>query len=151
MARLQQIISSALLLAGLCSSAPSPRHIARQEASSTTDTPNICGAIIDEVNLGRFIRCPGERQARDTDDFPGNVFFYASDAFACLTSVPFNAAVANRFIDYYNNTIQFQSTLSYLKNPPEGYQQPAVDFEGELAKIRQNATSGVYKNQCVYS
>ncbi|KAI4600506.1 hypothetical protein KJ359_000861 [Pestalotiopsis sp. 9143b] len=131
MTRLQKIFSSALLLAGICSSAPSPRHIARQEASSTTDTPTICGAIIDEVNLG-------------------NVFFYAKDAFACLTSVPFNAAVANRFIDYYNNTIQFQSTLSYLKNPPEGYQQPAVDFEGELEKIRQNATSGVYKNQYAF-
>lgn len=77
----------------------------------------------------------------------GNLFFYASDAFACLTSVPFNQAVAVRFIDYYNTTIQFQSTLSYLKNPPEGYQQPAVDFEGELEKIKINATTGVYKNQ----
>jgi hypothetical protein len=64
-----------------------------------------------------------------------------------LTSVPFNEAVAVRFINYYNTTIQFQSTLSYLKNPPTGYQQPTVDFQGGLEKIKNNVTSGVYKNQ----
>lgn len=76
--------------------------------------------------------------------------FYASDAFACLSSVPFNAAVALRFIDYYNTTMQFQSTLAYLKNPPPGYQQPAVDFLGELGQIRDNVLAGAYKNQYAF-
>ena len=67
--------------------------------------------------------------------------------FDCIERVPFNAAVAFRFIDYYNDTLQFQSTLAFLKNPPEGYQQPPVDVEQELEYIRANITSGAYKTQ----
>lgn len=55
--------------------------------------------------------------------------------------------MALRFIDYYNTTMQFQSTLAYLKNPPEGYQQPAFDLNQGLEDLKANVTSGVYKNQ----
>lgn len=77
----------------------------------------------------------------------GYSIFWASDAQKCLTSVPFNGAVASRFLKYWNETIQFQSTLAYLKNPPEGYQQPAVDVQAELARIQQNINEGSYANQ----
>ncbi|KAF2093751.1 hypothetical protein NA57DRAFT_21022, partial [Rhizodiscina lignyota] len=73
--------------------------------------------------------------------------FYARDAYQCLASVPFNSAVAARFIEYYNTTIQFQSTLAYLRDPPEGYQQPKVDVLEGLAQIQQNSTDGYFKNQ----
>ncbi|GKT51059.1 LOW QUALITY PROTEIN: peptidase S41 family protein ustP [Colletotrichum spaethianum] len=43
--------------------------------------------------------------------------------------------------------MQFQSTLSYVKNPPPGYQQPAFDFMGELEKLKHNVTVGVFKSQ----
>lgn len=76
-----------------------------------------------------------------------NNFFYASDAYACLTSVPLNIDVALRFIEYYNTTLQFQSTLAYLKDPPGGYQQPSVDVLQGLEDIRQNLENGFYKNQ----
>jgi hypothetical protein len=89
---------------------------------------NACGLIIDNVN-------------------DGYAYHYASDAYACLTSVPFNEIVATRFIKYINETIQFQSTLAYLKEPPKGYQQPAVDILSELIKIQNNVTSQVYQNQ----
>lgn len=117
--------------------AQSPSRI-RSRASLTkrdaapAPNPTICGDIIDVVNT------------------KGSRLFYASDAYECLMSVPFNAAVAHRFIDYYNTTIQFQSTLAYLKNPPSGYQQPPVDVAAQLARIRQNVTSGVYKNQYTF-
>lgn len=55
--------------------------------------------------------------------------------------------MALRFIEYYNTTMQFQSTLKNLKNPPQGYQQPAVDFAQGLENIRHNVTAGVFKNQ----
>ncbi|KAK2028800.1 peptidase S41 family protein [Colletotrichum zoysiae] len=101
----------------------------RQDGSEESARPaNICGEIIDAVNEGFRI-------------------FYASDAYLCLTSVPFNDAVALRFIEYYNTTMQFQSTLAYLKNPPQGYQQPAFDLVQGLSNLRQNVTSGIYKNQ----
>jgi hypothetical protein len=64
-----------------------------------------------------------------------------------LISVPFNPAVATRFIKYLNDTIQFQSTLAYLRDPPVGYQQPAVDIPSELVKIQNNITAQVYRNQ----
>lgn len=73
--------------------------------------------------------------------------FLASDAYSCLTSVPFNSAVATRFVKYWNETIQFQSTLAYLKNPPEGYQQPAVDIPAELQRIQQKVDANLYVNQ----
>ncbi|KAI9700942.1 MAG: hypothetical protein M1820_006587 [Bogoriella megaspora] len=65
-------------------------------------------------------------------------------------SVPFNAAVASRFIDYVNYTLQFQSTLAYLKTPPLGYQQPPVDLIGGLSQIQQDIDSGAYHNQYAF-
>ncbi|TQN71689.1 Peptidase S41 family protein ustP, partial [Colletotrichum shisoi] len=62
-------------------------------------------------------------------------------------SVPFHQAPALRFIEYYNTTMQFQSNLAYLKNPPAGYQQPAFDFMGALEELKHNVTAGVFKNQ----
>jgi hypothetical protein len=64
-----------------------------------------------------------------------------------MTAVPFNPAPALRFIEYYNTTLQFQSSLDYLKNPPAGYQQPAIDVMGVLGRIKANVTAGVYQNQ----
>jgi hypothetical protein len=73
--------------------------------------------------------------------------FNASLAYECLTSVPFNPAVASRFLQYYNDTLPFQSTLTYLKNPPPSYQQPGVDLLGGLEQLQQAINNGVFPNQ----
>ena len=78
---------------------------------------------------------------------PDTFVFNASTVYACLTSVPFNPAVATRFIKYYNDTLQFQSTLPYLKDPPAGYQQPATDLLGGLTSIQQAINDNVFPNQ----
>lgn len=78
---------------------------------------------------------------------PDFTLFYANYVFECLRSVPFNDAVATRFINYYNMTLQFQSTTAFLKDPPAGYQQPSVDVQQVLGQIQANVTAGVYKNQ----
>jgi hypothetical protein len=52
-------------------------------------------------------------------------------------------------LQYYNDTIQFQSTLAYLKNPPTSYQQLAVDFVGGLNQLQQQINSGSFANQYV--
>ncbi|EMR83496.1 putative peptidase s41 family protein [Botrytis cinerea BcDW1] len=75
------------------------------------------------------------------------VLFNATLAFECLTSVPFNPAVASRFISYYNDTLQFQSTLKYLKSPPPSYQQPAVDLIAGLNRIQSAIDEGIFSNQ----
>ena len=76
--------------------------------------------------------------------------FTAKQAYDCLTSVPFNAAVATRFLKYYNDTIQFQSTLAYLKNPPSSYQQPAIDILGGLEQIQEDVDNGAFPNQYAF-
>jgi hypothetical protein len=65
----------------------------------------------------------------------------------CLTSVPFNPAVATRFIQYYNDTLGFQSTLAYLKDPPVGYQQPSVDLLTGLQQLQDAVNRGVFANE----
>jgi hypothetical protein len=67
--------------------------------------------------------------------------------YECLQSIPFNSAVAVRFLDYYNMTLQFQSTLGYLEAPPVGYQRPPFDVNKALEEIKHNATANIYKNQ----
>jgi hypothetical protein len=73
--------------------------------------------------------------------------FNTSFVYECLTSVSFNSAVASQFLDYYNDTLQFQSTLTYLKNPPRSYQQPGVDLLGGLAALQQGIEDGIFLNQ----
>jgi hypothetical protein len=68
-------------------------------------------------------------------------------AYDCLTSVPFNAAVATRFMKYFYDSVEFQSNLAYLKNPPASYQQPAVDLLGGLELIQAKISNGGYANQ----
>lgn len=55
--------------------------------------------------------------------------------------------MATRFLQYYNDTLQFQSTLAYLKNPPASYKQPAVDLVAGLEYLQQQITAGVFQNQ----
>jgi hypothetical protein len=73
--------------------------------------------------------------------------FNASFVYECLTSVPFNSAVASQFLNYYNDTLQFQSTLTYLKDPPRSYQQPGIDLLGGLAALQQGIEDGIFPNQ----
>ncbi|KAL8856656.1 MAG: hypothetical protein Q9178_006723 [Gyalolechia marmorata] len=65
----------------------------------------------------------------------------------CLISTPFNATVATQFISYYKDTLQFQSTLAYLKSPPSTYKQPSIDLLGGLDSIQRAVDNGAYKNE----
>ncbi|OJI98794.1 hypothetical protein ASPVEDRAFT_147979 [Aspergillus versicolor CBS 583.65] len=71
----------------------------------------------------------------------------ATQAYDCLRSVPFNPAVARQLLQYMNDTIQFQSTLAYLAEPPRGYQQPAVDLLAGLDQIQRGINDGMFTNE----
>ena len=75
------------------------------------------------------------------------VFFTAKLAYDCLTSAPFNSSVAFDFLDYYNTTLQFQTTLDTLKNPPPSYQQPPFDIPAALTDIKQRIQAGEFQNE----
>ena len=76
-----------------------------------------------------------------------DITFLAKQAYGCLISVPFDPAEGSRLIKYYTDTLQFQTTLSYLKTPPSTYQQPSVDLIGGLEKIQQQIDNGTFRNQ----
>jgi len=73
--------------------------------------------------------------------------FPASKVYECLTSVPFNPAVGSRFLKYYKDSVQFQSTLAHLKAPPASYLQPPVDLLGGLDVIQTKIDTGAFANQ----
>lgn len=78
---------------------------------------------------------------------PGQEIFKASLVYECLTSVPFNAAVASWYLDYWNDTLKFQSSVSYLRNPPAGYQQPGVDLFDGMSRLQAAVDDGKFANQ----
>ena len=110
----------------LISAAPAPAP----DTTTTSPPPQstICGDIVNSCN-GTFT---------------------ARQAYDCLTSVPFDPAVATDLIRYYNDTIQFQSTLAFLKNPPSSYQQPAIDIEAGLQRIQNDINNGAFSNQYAF-
>ncbi|KAI4144517.1 MAG: hypothetical protein L6R39_004148 [Caloplaca ligustica] len=99
-----------------------PRHHARQ-SSNSSDPP--CTGFFDSEYI----------------------YFSAQAAYECLASAPFDKDVALEFINYYNDTLQLQSTQAYLKDPPSGYQQLPVDLFGGLAKIKDQVAAGQFKNE----
>lgn len=80
----------------------------------------------------------------------GQVLFLASEVFDCLTSVPFNDAVALRYLQYINETFQFHATTAFVHRPPQGYQQPPFDFFGTLEATADRVRAGVYHNQYAF-
>jgi hypothetical protein len=127
-----------------------PTLIERQGVTPTAETAaesTMCGDIVIASLNGEKLIPDLKRELTLGKGY--NVFF-ASDVYECLESVPFNGAVAARFIDYYNETLQFQSTLAFLEDPPTGYQQPPVNVNKILAAIKANATAGIYPNQYAF-
>ncbi|CAI6333810.1 unnamed protein product [Periconia digitata] len=128
-------IASALW--GCAMSAP-----AGTEAPGTTD-----GTLMDET--------AARAQAKDCHNVmskvaQGQIIFQASDVFECLKNVPFSVANANRFIEFYSQTLQYQSTLAYLANPPPGYQQPPVNIQDGLSAIQAKINAGEYTSQYAF-
>ena len=122
-------------------SSASPTSTATSVAPLSTacaDIVNSCGAL-EDLTFPRF-------KLMTNAEF----VFTAQQAFDCLSSVPFNPGVATQFLTYYNDTLQFQSTSAYLKNPPTSYQQPAVDLLHGLSQIQQDVNDGVFENQYAF-
>ncbi|KAE9375497.1 hypothetical protein N431DRAFT_463579 [Stipitochalara longipes BDJ] len=68
-------------------------------------------------------------------------------AYDCLTSVPLNIAAAVDLVSSILPYLQWQSDLSYLKHPPPGYMEPAIDIHANLTLILNNIKDGNYKNE----
>ena len=124
--------------------APAPEVTPTSSAPAAQST--ICGDIVTSCSAYLSLEhIPHKTLTRFADET-----FTAKQAYDCLTSVPFNPAIATRFLKYYNDTIQFQSTLAYLKNPPSSYQQPAVDLLAGFEQIQKDIDNGAFPNQYAF-
>jgi hypothetical protein len=74
----------------------------------------------------------------------------AGIAFDCIQSVPFNATSGKNLVKAILPYMNWQSTLSQLKNPPAEYVekvQPPVDIIGGLNEIISRIDAGSFKNE----
>ncbi|KAB8226000.1 hypothetical protein BDV33DRAFT_229150 [Aspergillus novoparasiticus] len=76
--------------------------------------------------------------------------FDASQAYKCLTSLPFRADIASQLVQYANDMIQFHSTLAYLADPPQSYQQTAVDLVAGLSQLQSDIDNNVFRNEYAF-
>ncbi|KAF1998183.1 hypothetical protein P154DRAFT_263693 [Amniculicola lignicola CBS 123094] len=101
------------------------------ESTGPVDTARACAQISQAIDRSRL-------------DFPS---VEAELALACLQDVPINTEAASITINSIKQMVQFQSTLIYLKNPPEGYSNEPVDIIAGLDDIDKKVNNGEYKNE----
>jgi hypothetical protein len=68
-------------------------------------------------------------------------------ALACLKSVPIKEEDASTTIEELKKMVEFQSTISYLKDPPKGWPNEKVDLLAGLTDIGSKITNGGYTNE----
>ena len=109
------------------------------------------------VALSQTTKAPPQAQSTACGDIisaadanPTSFVFLAEDVYNCLISVPFHRAIATNFIQWVNTTLQFQSTTTYLKKPPSGYQQPATDLFGRLDQLQKDVDANKFANQYAF-
>jgi len=131
-------ITTFAALAGLLSlasstpvAAPAPKlqvlHARQNDTNTTTPCASVSSAYFNQVNPSPTVP--------------------AKMAMDCIKSVPLNVTSAKALLSEIRPYINWQSTLSYLKNPPAEYVakiQQAVDILGGLDAIEANVTAGAY-------
>ncbi|EXJ83955.1 hypothetical protein A1O3_04622 [Capronia epimyces CBS 606.96] len=65
----------------------------------------------------------------------------------CSLSVPIVKQDALDLVDSLSAWLESQSTLAYLKNPPQGYLMNSVDLLGGLEDIRNKVSNGSYSGE----
>ncbi|KAL7623818.1 hypothetical protein AAE478_005374 [Parahypoxylon ruwenzoriense] len=73
--------------------------------------------------------------------------FPATVAFDCLRLVPNKPEPAQQLIQSLKAFGNWQSTLPWLKDPPESYTLPPVDIQGTLDQISTKAAAGDYESE----
>ena len=71
----------------------------------------------------------------------------ADIAYACQKSVPIKKDDAVQWLQSLRPYILWQSTTSYLKAPPDGYLEPAIDVYGTLDDITSKVEAGGYVDE----
>ncbi|KAK8189978.1 uncharacterized protein BKA78DRAFT_353463 [Phyllosticta capitalensis] len=70
----------------------------------------------------------------------------ASLGYQCLKSVPVDKNGDSNLVNEISEILDWQSTLAYLKNPPNGYSNPSIDLKAGLQNISDTVNQGGYTN-----
>jgi hypothetical protein len=74
----------------------------------------------------------------------------AEIAYECLNTIPFNQSAAYDLLESMKPYLNWQTTISYLKDPPKDYAdkiQPPYDFWGVFNAIEANVAAGAYASE----
>ncbi|THZ05078.1 hypothetical protein D6C95_03000 [Aureobasidium pullulans] len=113
-------------------------------ATSTSSTPtayssqDACASVSTLVKAFTIDMPPLERNV------PAEI------AYQCLHSIPFNQTAALDLLKSIRPYMEWQTTLSYVKDPPKEYAlnvQPGFDFWKAFDAVEHNVVDGVYKSE----
>ncbi|KXH54818.1 peptidase S41 family protein [Colletotrichum salicis] len=139
------LASAAVVLA-----APAPQAPGQTPTPTSSGTPTTPSAPNGTVPSGNGQACaqiqPKVQQflmasPKATPQVPAQL------AFDCLQTVPNKKGPAKDLIKSLKAYVQWQSTLSWLKNPPASYMLPPTDIEGGLDEIEKKSEAGSYKSE----
>lgn len=105
---------------------------AGQSSSSTQTEP--CSLINNALATG-------------PTDPRGNTIIDPDLALACLQSVPLDVKGDTLQMAGLRAFVEFQSTLEYLEDPPEGFLYPAVDIRGGVEELAARLKTSYYSNE----
>ncbi|KAI1511717.1 hypothetical protein L13192_06963 [Pyrenophora tritici-repentis] len=113
-------------------------------ADDTDIKPSTIAAVSGPIKTSEACGNIAAYVVDSTDKYPA---VEAELAYACLKSLPFNSEDASTTLDEIKKMVQFQSTLSYLKDPPKGWPNEPVDIMAGLEDIRVKVESPTYTNE----
>jgi hypothetical protein len=96
------------------------------------------------IATGRACRQISNYVGSSSDTYP---IVDADLANACLSTIPIDSSAASSAIRDLKKLVQYQSTLSYIKTPPEGFSGEGVDLEAGLDDISTKVSNDEYTNE----
>ena len=71
----------------------------------------------------------------------------AQAAWDCIKGIQLNVNDTTQLLDWLVPYLGFQSTLTYLKDPPPSYERPPVDILGGIQDLKNEVINGTFTNQ----
>ncbi|KAI8933056.1 hypothetical protein NX059_009702 [Plenodomus lindquistii] len=117
-----------------------------QTPTSTLDVEPIATESLSTgpIESGRACAQVAELVSDDDERYP---VVAAELAYACLRSVPIVQEDAAFTIEAIKQMAEFQSTITYLKDPPRGWPNEPVDIIAGLNDIGRKVNSSEYSNE----
>ncbi|KKF94844.1 Peptidase family S41 [Ceratocystis platani] len=118
-------------------------HALPLDTPATTNTPtpasdsnsNAC-ASIHSITVSQLTSAPSA-----TPSVPASLAAY------CLKSTPNRPDPAVKLVKSLSAYIDYQSSLPWLKNPPDSYKMAPVDLAGEIAGLEGRVTAGEFASE----